>query len=164
MGGRILVNSREPEECRVAIVKGGRLEDLFVEGALGPKEVGHVYKGRVVHVEPAIQAAFVDIGAGKTGFLHVSDLLPAYARRPGVMPVQDLSRQASSRGKIRIQDALVPGQDVLVQITKGMVGRKGPGLSSYISLPGRYLVLMPGISRHGVSKRIEDGEERARLR
>jgi ribonuclease E len=117
----------------------------------------------VVNLEPAIQAAFVDLGIGRNGFLHVSDVLPIY-REAKEIPVDNLSQRLPDRRRLKIQDILRKGQEVLVQISKDSIGAKGPSLTTYISVPGKYLVLMPGVSRYGVSKRIQDGAERAHLR
>jgi ribonuclease E len=116
----------------------------------------------VANLEPAIQAAFVEIGIGRNGFLHVSDLLPVYAGAKQI-PIDLLSHRPSPRPR-RIQEILQKGQEILVQISKDSIGAKGPSLTTYISIPGKYLVLMPGVSRFGVSKRIQDGVERAKLR
>lgn len=149
----MLINVLEPEETRIAILDGDRLEELFVERDTRTKLVGNIYKGRVVSVEPSIQAAFVDFGIDKNGFLHVSDVMPIYAKG------------APKNGDVRgMQSLLRVGQEVLVQVTKDVIGTKAPTLRTYISLPGRYLVLMPGVSKRGVSKKIEDDRRRRRLR
>jgi len=160
---RILVNATDEQEVRIAVLAGDRLDDLHYERPAEKKYLGNVYKGRIVNLEPAIQAAFVDLGIGRNGFLHVSDVLPVY-RDANVIPVDNLSKRPGDRTRLRIQDILRNGQEVLVQISKDSIGMKGPSLTTYVSVPGRYLVLMPGVSRHGVSKRIEDYEERAALR
>ncbi|MGH9362969.1 MAG: Rne/Rng family ribonuclease, partial [Thermoanaerobaculia bacterium] len=160
---RILVNVSDPEEVRIAVLEDGRLEEIHFERAAEKKHLGNIYKGRVVNLEPAIQAAFVDLGIGRNGFLHVSDVLPAYAGAAAI-PFESLSQRPAGRKRFRIQEILAKGQEVLVQISKDSIGAKGPTLTSYVSIPGQYLVLMPGISRYGISKRIEDGEARAKLR
>ncbi|MBI4605423.1 MAG: Rne/Rng family ribonuclease [Planctomycetes bacterium] len=160
---RVLVNADDPEEVRIAVLEDGRLEELYYERPHEKKYVGNIYKGRVVNLEPAIQAAFVDIGIGRNGFLHVSDVLPAYRDSTGV-PIDLLSVRPADRQRLRIQDTLRKGQEMLVQISKDAIGAKGPSLTTYVSIPGKYLVLMPGVSRHGVSKRIADDGLRADLR
>jgi len=160
---KILVNVSDPEEIRIAVLWDGRLEEIYFERAAEKKYLGNIYKGRVVNLEPAIQAAFVDLGIGRNGFLHVSDVLPAYQAAPAI-PFESLSQKPPVRKRLRIQELLTKGQEVLVQISKDSIGAKGPSLTTYISIPGQYLVLMPGVSRYGVSKRIEDGDERAKLR
>jgi ribonuclease E len=116
-----------------------------------------------MNLEPGIQAAFIDIGIGRNGFLHVSDVLPAYKEATGI-PMDSLSQRLPDRRRLKIQEILRKGQEVLVQISKDAIGAKGPSLTTYVSVPGKYLVLMPGVSRHGVSKRILDDEERSSLR
>ena len=152
------MNVNEPEEKRIAIMDGDRLDEIYIERASSIGHVGNIYKGRVVNIEPSIQAAFVDIGEGRNGFLHVSDVMPIYG---------NMSQQGNSRTKKRerkIQDILVKGMEVLVQITKEGIGTKAPALTTYISIPGRYLVLMPSIKRSGVSRKIEDADLRRKLR
>lgn len=160
---RIVVDAMDPEEIRIAVVEDGCLEELYYERASEKKYLGNIYKGRVVNLEPAIQAAFVDVGIGRNGFLHVSDVLPSYKDSPAI-PFDSLSVRPPERKKLRIQDILRKGQEVLVQISKDAIGAKGPSLTTYVSVPGKYLVLMPGVSRHGVSKKIQAAEERAKLR
>jgi len=192
----MLINVSQPEECRIAIVEDGVLEELYVERAGQDSYVGNIYKGVVVNLEPSIQAAFVDFGVGRNGFLHISDVEPQYFRQGGYEPegpngsrrggfrAADVSaddeidegqgdeppRQRSHRygGRPRfkppIQDILRRGDQVLVQVIKEGIGTKGPTLSTYISIPGRYLVLMPALGRIGVSRKIEDEETRRRLR
>ena len=160
---KILINAIEPQEIRIGILEDGRLDQLYYERAAEKKYLGNIYKGRVVNVEPSIQAAFVDIGIGRNGFLHVSDVLGIY-KDSTVVPVDRLSERVPGSRDMKMQDILRKGQDILVQISKDSIGMKGPSLTTYVSLPGKYLVLMPGVSRHGVSKRIRDGSERSALR
>src|SRR5262249_15573013 len=114
-------------------------------------------KGRVVNVEPSIQAAFVDFGRDVNGFLHISDVMPAYGKRANA----DMSVPIEKRD---ISAVLAKGQEILVQITKDQIGTKVPTLTTYISLPGRSLALMPSISKCGVSKKIPDEIERRKPR
>jgi ribonuclease E len=160
---RILINADDSEEVRIAVIENGRLEELYHERLNEKKYLGNIYKGRVTNLEPAIQAAFVEIGIGRNGFLHVSDVLPAYKDAPEI-PIEGLSVRHPDRRRLKIQEILRKGQEVLVQISKDAIGAKGPSLTTFVSVPGKYLVLMPGVSRHGISKRIEDGQERAELR
>ncbi|MCS7166958.1 MAG: Rne/Rng family ribonuclease [Gemmatales bacterium] len=297
MKKEMLINVCEPEECRIAIVEDGVLEELYIERTSQESYIGNIYKGRIVNIEPSIQAAFVDFGIGRNGFLHVSDVAPQYYRHileglpaptdpifelpdmpvydipeeddedhaeeapsgyemaspacsgpqaghsakletrgrgrpfggfaepqaslpseslltspsPGAEPVcavvDDVGgsgqavpaipvasastaspngsegsvieacprpQQARMRPRLRgvpqrqpkppIQDIFRRGQEVLVQVIKEGLGSKGPTLSTYISIPGRYLVLMPGLGRIGVSRKITDEEQRRRLR
>ncbi|MEI8194529.1 MAG: Rne/Rng family ribonuclease [Phycisphaerae bacterium] len=271
----MLINVVEGEEVRIAIVRKGLLEELYMERSSAESHVGNIYKGRVTNVEPSIQAAFVDFGLGKNGFLHISDLHPQYfskqylqkqgrpmpqrggprpnpavvnggnggggegntpgeqtsgAANPGEegslpvgatngngpaegdgqngngseMPVQvqeagsgtateppggvygsgdmpeemeeydvddggvhameRVGRKTPRRERPPIQQCLRRGQEVIVQVTKEGIGTKGPTLTTYISCPGRYLVMMPGMSQLGVSRKIEDETQRRELR
>ena len=159
----MLINVADGEECRIAIIHENRLEELFMERASDRSNVGNIYKGRVTNVEPSIQAAFVDFGLAKNGFLHISDLQPQYFP-DGQRHAEDVGRKTPRRDRPPIQKCLRRGQEVIVQIIKEGIGTKGPTLTSYISIPGRYLVMMPGMSRLGVSRRIEDEDERRKLR
>ena len=200
MKQEMLINVAQPEECRIAIVEDGVLEELYIERTSQDNYVGNIYKGKVVNLEPSIQAAFVDFGVGRNGFLHISDIEPQYFRQGGFDPNRpiesggragreefdmgdDDTAEASddpkrpqgrgrrpprpgSRPRIKppIQDILRRGDEVLVQVIKEGIGTKGPTLSTYISIPGRYLVLMPALGRVGVSRKIEDDEVRRKLR
>ena len=181
MKKEMLMNVLQPEESRIAIVEDGTLQELYVERNSLENYVGNIYKGRVVNIEPSIQAAFVDFGVGRNGFLHVSDVEFQYYKHlvDGKEPDDvddDEDEVRSSRGprgkfnersvrnKPQIQDILKRGSEVLVQVIKGAIGSKGPTLSTYISIPGRYLVLMPGLQRVGVSRKIADDDARKRLK
>ena len=151
----MLINAAEGEESRLAVVENEQLEEIYVERAAEDNCVGNIYKGVIVNVEPSIQAAFVDFGGEKNGFLHISDVMPLYGRRNG---------NPADGKRADIQTILQKGQEVLVQITKDQIGAKVPTLTTYISLPGRCLVLMPSINKCGVSKKITDESERRQLR
>ncbi len=181
---RLLLNTTDPEQARAALVRGMELEQLLVDLASRVSYLGNIYRGRLVNVEPSIGAAFVDFGAAKNGFLHTNDVLPAYGQ-PGFRTV-DLPRAKAGAGEgpeaLRavfegdngeegrpverppIQQLLRRGQEVVVQVTKDGIGAKGSALTTYVSIPGRYLVLMPSLSRCGVSRKIADEKERRRLR
>jgi ribonuclease E len=220
MKSEMLINVSQPEECRIAIIEDGVLEELYIERASADNYVGNIYKGRIVNLEPSIQAAFVDFGVGRNGFLHISDVEPQYFRQggfeipdsmgPGRMADIDTGddepegdgdaegdggngngsgprdrndgernggrgrgrggpRRGGPRGgrprfKPPIQDIFRRGDEVLVQVIKEGIGTKGPTLSTYMSIPGRYLVLMPALGRVGVSRKIEDDQVRRTLR
>ncbi|MCE9546188.1 MAG: S1 RNA-binding domain-containing protein, partial [Planctomycetia bacterium] len=215
MKQEMLINVSQPEECRIAVVEDGLLEELYIERSSQNNYVGNIYKGVVVNLEPSIQAAFVDFGVGRNGFLHISDVEPQYYRQGGYDPNKPIdspgavridapagnadaefddddaaddaeggdtasdsgrppNRQhgrhrpprpgARPRVKPPIQEILRRGDEVLVQVIKEGMGTKGPTLSTYISIPGRYLVLMPALGRVGVSRKIEDDVDRRRLR
>jgi len=184
MKQEMLINVSQPEECRIAIVEDGMLEELYVERTGQGNYVGNIYKGVVVNLEPSIQAAFVDFGIGRNGFLHISDVEPQYFRQGGYDPSRPIGGNRRNGGddefddeprprqrpglrpriKPPIQEILRRGDEVLVQVIKEGIGTKGPTLSTYISIPGRYLVLMPALGRIGVSRKIEDETVRRRLR
>jgi ribonuclease E len=205
MKQEMLINVAQAEECRIAIVEDGVLEELYLERSSQSNYVGNIYKGRIVNLEPSIQAAFVDFGVGRNGFLHISDVEPQYFRQGGYDPRKAIQPNGGpshdddfddaegeephshSRGrgggrngaetrttrfrpgvrprfKPPIQEIFQRGDEVLVQVIKEGIGTKGPTLSTYISIPGRYLVLMPALGRIGVSRKIESDEDRRRLR
>ena len=164
MAKEMLINVSEGEECRIALVENGRLDELYMERTSATSHVGNIYKGRVTNVEPSIQAAFVDFGLGRNGFLHISDLMPTYFGHKGDDVQESVGRKLARRDRPPIQRCLHRGDDIVVQIIKEGIGTKGPTLSTYISIPGRILVMMPGMSKLGVSRKIEDDEERRRLR
>jgi len=163
MSNEMLVNISEGEESRVAVVEDGSLEELYIERAGLVSHVGNIYKGKVVNIEPGIQAAFIDFGLNKNGFLHVSDLHPRYFSGKGDK-AEKIGRRKSINQRPPIQKCLKRGSEIIVQVTKEGINTKGPTLSTYISLPGKYIVLMPWMHRTGVSQKIEDEDERKRLR
>jgi ribonuclease G len=146
---RILITA-DPQEVRVAVVEGGKLSEAYIERRGRRSIVGNVYKGRVDAVLPGMEAAFVDIGLEKNGFLYVNEI---------VLP--DLDER--ERRKMRIQELIQPGQDVLVQVTKDPMRTKGARLTMEVSLAGRFMVLVPGGDGIGISRKLPDGE-RDRLR
>ena len=163
MAREMLINVVESEECRIAVVENGTLEELYIERASLTSHVGNIYKGRITNIEAGIQAAFVDFGIGKNGFLHVRDLHPRYFMRKGKQ-IEHIGRRKSLRERPPIQQCLRKGQDLIVQVIKEGVNTKGPTLTTYLSLPGKYLVMMPWMNKLGVSQKIEDETERVRLR
>ncbi len=159
----MLINVSGRDECRIAILHEGRLEELFIERASTQSHVGNIYKGRVTNVEPSIQAAFIDFGLAQNGFLHISDVQPQYFpdhRGDG----EDVGRKIPRHSRPPIQRCFRRGQEVIVQVTKEGLGTKGPTLTTYLSIPGRFLVMMPGMNRHGVSRKIEDEIERRKAK
>lgn len=159
----MLINVSEPDEVRIAMLADGRLDELYIERAANISNVGNIYKGRVMNVEGSIQAAFVDFGKPVHGFLHISDLHPKYFSA-SKSDTELVGRKMPRRHRPPIQGCLRRGQEVIVQVIKEGVGTKGPTLSTYISLPGRFLVMMPGMEQLGVSRKIEDEEQRRKLR
>jgi len=160
MKKRMLVNVSEPEETRIAILQDSILQELYIERASAGSLVGNIYKAKVLNVEPSIQAAFVDLGRERNGFLHSSDIMPNLKGQ--LIPEEGLDTR--KRQETNIQKLVKRGQEVLVQITKDGIGSKGPSVTTYISLPGRYLVMMPGVKHNGVSRKISDDAERSRLK
>lgn len=152
---RMLINATQPEELRVAIVDGQKLFNLDIESAGREQKKANIYKGRITRVEPSLEAAFIDYGLERHGFLPMKEVARSYFSKYAL--------QQGVRG-ITIKDAIHEGQEVLVQIEKEERGNKGAALTTFISLAGRYLVLMPNNPRAGgVSRRIE-GSERSELR
>ncbi|MFP3983939.1 MAG: ribonuclease E/G [Desulfurivibrionaceae bacterium] len=153
---KLLINADSPEEVRIAFLENGKVEDFHVETVSSAQIKSNIYKGRIETVEPNLQAAFVDIGIGKNGFLPFSDIHPEYY-------CKEVSR-ATHWKDLNIQDMVSKGQEVLVEVVKEATGNKGPSLTTYLSMPGRYVVLMPGSASHGISRKIDDPERRARLK
>ena len=152
----IIINVGE-EETRVAVLENNQLMEMFIERSLNQRLVGNIFKGRVENVLPGMQAAFVDIGLEKNAFLYVEDAMPT--RNPeGVHGQHGLAMGTS------ICNILKQGQDIIVQIIKEPIGTKGARVTTHITLPGRYLVLMPTVDYIGISRRIDDEKERDRLR
>jgi len=169
-GRRILISTREDQESRVCVVAEQRLEELYVDKVGDNTYLGNIYLGKVVNLEPSIGAAFVDFGEGKNGFLHASDVIPT-VQDDRIKDFLALSEESKSRTHVKrseerknIDELLSLGEELVVQITKDGIGHKGPTLTTYISIPGCYLVLMPNLRRTGVSRKISDNEERRRLR
>ncbi len=221
----MLINAADEEEVRIAVVSGGQLEEFYTERTSTELHVGNIYKGKVANVEPSLQAAFIDFGIGRSGFLHLSDLHPQYfpghgrggavgkpsaASRQGsvaaaegegaaaayeleapegvyeeadprlagewsdatdlqvdnahLLPMEKVGRKTPRHSRPPIQQCLRRGQEIIVQVIKEGIGAKGPSLTSYISVPGRYLVMMPGMSQLGVSRKIEDLQQRRALK
>jgi len=148
------------EECRIAILEEGVLEEFYFEYASENLHVGNIYLGSVINVEPAIQAAFIDFGIGRNGFLHISDLHPMYFPGKFHGDTESVGRKTPHRDRPPIQDCLKKGQRIVVQVIKEGIGTKGPTLTSYPSIPGRYLVMMPNMEHHGVTRKLEDFDER----
>ncbi len=151
---KMLINADHPEECRVAVVCDGLLEELDVQVKAREATLGNIYKGVVSRIEPSLQAIFVDFGTGKNGFLSINDIHPSYFPE---------SFEASRR-RPRIQDVFKKDDHVLIQVSKEERSTKGACLTTNISLAGRYLVLMPGTNLYGVSRKIEDEDERKKLK
>jgi ribonuclease G len=182
MGSSEILISRSVGETRVARLENGELTEFLVERENVKSLLGGIYKGRISRVLPGMQAAFVDLGLSKTGFLYVDLVVDPEAQHNQVIEdvidpeeaqsqndeedegATELSLNPERRKNRPIQELLREGEDILVQVTKEPMGTKGPRLTGYVSLPGRYLVYLPDSQTVGVSRRIEDAEERNRLK
>jgi ribonuclease E len=156
MKAKMLINALDPEEYRVAFIKDGMLDGFQIETSTVEQRVGNIYKGVVERVEPRLQACFVNFGSDKNGFLSAGDIHPEYYQTKKPPP--------KDSGIPPIEKFLKKGQELLVQVTREMPGKKGAQMTTYISLAGRSMVLTPGRSLRGVSRKIEDEEERQRLK
>lgn len=149
---KILINAKYAEEKRVAIVEGDLMVDFYSEAAGKEHLKGNIYKGTVARIEPGLQAAFVDYGPKKHGFLQFREIMKEFFQKKG-------------EGKrVRIQDVISKGQELIVQVEKDERDTKGATLTTFISIPGRYIVMMPGQKRVGISRKIERSEDRERLK
>jgi len=157
MRDEILINVT-PRETRVAIVENGLLQEIHIERASRLGLVGNIYKGKVKRVLPGIQAAFVDIGLERTAFLHAADIVPT-GDTPAMIEGDTAKRQPEDISKL-VND----GQEILVQVIKDPLGSKGARLTTQLSIPSRYVVYMPAMNNLGISQKIEDEDERQRLR
>ena len=160
---RLLINAEEPEECRIAMLEDGRLESLHVSTIAREHTKSNIYKARIVAVESNLQAAFIDYGTEKNGFLPFSEIHPEYYRQDVSEKTLKLIEQHQWK-KLNINEVLERGQEMLVQVVKEEVGNKGANMTTYLSLPGRCVVLMPGSDSSGVSKKISGDERRSQLR
>lgn len=183
MQNEILLNSTK-EEIRVAILEGGQVVEFYVERRRGASLVGNIYKGRIVKVLPGMQSAFVDIGLERAAFLYVGDIVimdEMTSQFNGLMNHERTSihkedsdnlkvELRAAEGiyvkpyKVSIDEIIQEGQELLVQVAKDPIGTKGARVTAHITIPGRYTVFMPTIDHIGVSRRITDETERARLK
>ncbi len=150
---KLLINADHPEECRAVVLNDGKLDEIIIEHSSRELIKGNIYLGVISRVEPAIEPAFVDIGGKKFGFMPFKDVL-----RESYLQTRE------KKAKVRIQDVLVRGQKILVQVVKESRDAKGPSLNNGITIPGRFLVLMYGSLSTGVSRKIEDETERRKLK
>ncbi|MBI5039257.1 MAG: Rne/Rng family ribonuclease [Nitrospirae bacterium] len=163
MSTEIIINAAS-EETRVAVLENKEVVELYIDRRRESGIAGNTYKGKVVKILPGIQSAFVDIGLEKAAFLYVSDAgadAEEYAR---MIEEEGLEGRTEFKTQHSIEDILQEGQEIMVQVSKEPIGTKGARITSYLSLPGRYLVLMPTVEHIGISRRIKDGKERARLK
>ncbi|HXT40927.1 MAG TPA: Rne/Rng family ribonuclease [Candidatus Angelobacter sp.] len=160
----VIINA-ESLETRVAVLEEGKLEEFTIERTSDERLVGSIFKGKVKNLEDGLKAAFVDIGFEKNAFLHYWDIVPSNFDSS----VEIVEREGRKRDKPRITQRDIPrlyppGSDIIVQVTKGPIGTKGPRVTTNLALPGRYLVLLPNSDQSGISRKIENHEERQRLK
>jgi len=167
MSSEIIVNAGR-EETRVALLENSLVTEIFIDRKKDRGVAGNVYKARVMKVLPGMQAAFVDIGLEKSAFLYVGDVFDSTSEYTPMMDDEGLELEVEPKRKrshaTQIEDLLQEGQEILVQVSKEPISTKGARVTTYVSIPGRYLVMMPGVNHIGVSRRIEKVEERKRLR
>ncbi|MFM1851393.1 MAG: hypothetical protein RIS54_1077 [Verrucomicrobiota bacterium] len=165
---RELIINSEPLEKRVALLVDGRLEKFEIERDSDNRMVGGIYKGRIKNLDPGLKAAFVDIGYTKNAFLHYWDMLPAAADSSvEVVRVNKKKNAPAKPAEPTVKDIprlYPPGSEIVIQVTKGPIGTKGPRTTTNLSIPGRYLILMPFSDGCGISRKIEDPQERKRLK
>jgi len=165
MSEELLVNVT-PQETRVAVVENGGLQELHIERSRSRGIVANIYKGKVVRVLPGMQAAFVDVGLERTAFLHAADMVPHRAPAPnasGDADHDEVAVQSAAPPRPDISELVSEGQEIVVQVAKEPIGSKGARLTTQLSIPSRYLVLLPGSNHRGISQRIQDVDERDRL-
>ncbi len=160
----MLINAIHSEECRIAIIEDKQLFELEVESNVGRKLKGNIYRAEIARIEPSLQAAFLDIGTERNGFLQINDIHPGYFERKKSGDSRGGRSRKGGDRRPRIQDVLSQGQEIVVQVVKEERELKGATLTTYLSLPGRYVVVMPGSDRGGISRRISDSDQRNRLR
>lgn len=160
---KLLINAEEPEECRLALLADGRLESIHVSTVSSKQTKNNIYKARIVAMESNLQAAFVDYGTDKNGFLPFNEIHPEYYKQEISEENKRLIQQHQWK-KLRITEVLERGQEVLVQVVKEEVGNKGANMTTYLSIPGRSVVLMPGSDSSGISRKISGEERRSQLR
>ncbi|MGB3225141.1 MAG: Rne/Rng family ribonuclease [Desulforhopalus sp.] len=160
---KLLINAEEPEECRLALLEDGRLESIHVSTISRTQTKNNIYKARIVAIEPSLQAAFVDYGTEKNGFLPFSEIHPEYYK-PELSA--EIRHQADNNQwkKISITDVVEKGQEILAQVVKEEVGKKGANMTTFLSIPGRCVVLMPGSDSSGISRKISGEQRRSQLR
>lgn len=172
MPSEILINVTR-EEIRVGLLESGQVVEFYVERKRDASLVGNIYKGKVVKILPGMQSAFVDVGLEKAAFLYVADIMTEIEDYAQFLEEEDKNNSlehpvdmVSKKGRqgLPIEEIIQEGQDLIVQVSKDPIGSKGARVTSYVTLPGRYLVLMPNVEHIGISRRISNEEERARLK
>ena len=160
---KLLINAEEPEECRLALLEDGRLESINVSTTSREQRKNNIYKARIVAIEPSLQAAFVEYGTEKNGFLPFSEIHPEYFKQDLSEELQHLVDTQQWK-KLSITDVVERGQDILAQVVKEEVGKKGANMTTFLSIPGRCVVLMPGSDSSGISRKISGEQRRSQLR
>jgi ribonuclease E len=160
---KLLINAEEPEECRLALLEDGRLISLNVSTISRAQRKNNIYKARIVAIEPSLQAAFVEYGTEKNGFLPFSEIHPEYFKQNLSSDIQHLVDTQQWK-KLSITDVVEKGQDILAQVVKEEVGKKGANMTTFLSIPGRCVVLMPGSDSSGISRKISGEQRRSQLR
>lgn len=160
---KLLINAEEPEECRLALLEDGRLESIHVSTIGRTQTKNNIYKARIVAIEPSLQAAFVDYGTDKNGFLPFSEIHPEYYK-PGLSEEVLHLVETHQWKKLNITEVLEKGQEILAQVVKEEVGKKGANMTTFLSIPGRCVVLMPGSESAGISRKISGEQRRTQLR
>jgi len=160
---KLLINAEEPEECRLALLADGRLESIHVSTVSSKHTKNNIYKAKIVAIESNLQAAFVDYGTDKNGFLPFNEIHPEYYKQEISEEYKKYIEQRQWK-KLRVTDVLERGQEILVQVVKEEIGNKGANMTTYLSIPGRGVVLMPGSDSSGISRKISGEERRSQLR
>lgn len=168
MMSELVINATK-EESRVALLEGGQVVELYIERKRDSSLVGNIYKGKIIKVLPGMQSAFVDIGLEKAAFLYVGDIMAESeeyysAFLDNEVEKGELYTKTLHSASVPIEELVQEGQELLVQVSKDPIGTKGARVTSYITIPGRYLVLMPNVEHIGISRRIQDENVRARLK
>lgn len=161
---REILISVDANEKQAAILEEGRLEEFYIERTDNQRTFGNIYKGKVKTVVPGIGASFVDLGTNKDGFLYVADAMKSPLDLDAEYDEKDAAKDRRRDKFRKIEDVLKVGQEIIVQVVKEPIRNKGPRLTTHFSIPARYLVMMPGDQKVGVSRRIEDRRERDRIR
>ena len=159
-----ILSSFEVNETRVALLEDGKIEEFFIERSDARKMFGNIYKGKVKSVVPGIGAAFIDLGTDKDGFLYVSDAVESPLSLDSAFEEIEYEAKPQNKPLPRMNEVLKLGDEINVQVVKEPIRSKGARLTTHFSLPARFLVLMPGERKIGVSRRIEDVAERERIR
>lgn len=167
MTSEIVINATR-EESRVALLEGGQVVELYMERKRDASLVGNIYKGKIIKVLPGMQSAFVDIGLEKAAFLYVADIMTEMEEYYTAFLDNGTERldlyPKTAEEHLSIEEVIQEGQELFVQVSKDPIGTKGARVTSYITLPGRYIVLMPNVEHVGISRRIEDEDTRTRLK